>query len=326
MASSGRMMRALLKQPQVIGRNMSTSGPLSLDLSGVYPPITTPFNPDESIAWDQLENNIAKWNQIKLKGFLVQGSNGEYCYLTHQERIDMIEKVKKFAADDKIVLAGSGCESTTHTIEMTKAMAQVGADAAVIITPCYFKGKMNGEALKQHYLRVADNVPIPVVLYSVPANTGIDLPVQIVKELSGHPNIIGMKESGGDIAKIGEMVHLTKDEDFQVLAGSASFLMASLQVGAVGGICALANALPQEVVELQSLVERSALGQARDLQHRLITPNAIVTKGLGVPGLKKAMDWLGYYGGPTRSPLLPLNTGETARLRNVFQSQGFLSA
>lgn len=208
---------------------------------------------------------------------------------------------------------------------MTRAMAQVGADAAVIVTPCYFKAKMNGEALKQHYLKVADNVPIPVVLYSVPANTGIDLPVEIVKELSQHPNIIGMKESGGDIAKIGQMVHLTKGEDFQVLAGSASFLMAALQVGAVGGICALANALPQEVSQLQSLVEKNALKEARELQHRLIAPNAAVTKGLGVPGLKTAMDWLGYYGGPTRNPLLPLNPEETVKLRRVFQSEGFLS-
>ena len=166
----------------------------------------------------------------------------------------------------KLVLAGSGCESTRETIQMTKAMADAGADIAVVITPCYYKGKMVGGVLEQHYTAVADASPIPVVLYSVPANTTIDLPVETVVRLAKHKNIIGIKESGGDITKIGSMVHLTRGEDFQVLAGSASFLQASLSCGAVGGICALANVLPGPVCELQQLCTEHSWGEAQQLQ------------------------------------------------------------
>jgi 4-hydroxy-2-oxoglutarate aldolase len=160
----------------------------------------------------------------------VHGSNGEFCYLTAEERVEVIRVVKEEAAPGQLVLAGSGCESTRETIAMTAAMAEAGADVAVVITPCYYKAKMTGPALEQHFTAVADASPVPVVLYSVPANTAIDLAVGSVARLAAHPNIIGMKESGGDVAKIGEMVHLTKQHGFQLLAGSASFLMPALSV------------------------------------------------------------------------------------------------
>ena len=233
-------------------------------------------------------------------------------------------QVRKYASKDKLVLAGSGCESTAQTIALTAAMAEAGADAAVVVTPCYFKAKMNGAALKAHFLAVADASPIPVVLYSVPANTGIDLPVDVVAELAKHPNIVGMKESGGDVAKIGKMIYDTRDvENFQLLAGSASFLLPALTVGAVGGICALANALPTEVARLQQLYEEGKAEEARVLQHRLIAPNGAVTKVFGVPGLKTAMEWFGYYGGPTRRPLLPPTEEEVTKLKSAFTSSGF---
>ena len=201
----------------------------------MYPPITTPFNEDESIAWDKLQSNLEKWNQVEsLRGYLVQGSNGEYCYLTSEERIQMIEKVCQWSGKDKLVLAGSGMESTRATIEMTNAMAKAGAHAAVVITPCYFKGRMTAESLIQHFNKVADESSIPIILYSVPANTTLDLPVEVAIKLSQHPNIVGIKDSGGDITKIAQMVHGTKDQEFGILAGSASFLLPALQVGAIG--------------------------------------------------------------------------------------------
>jgi len=295
----------------------------SPDLSGIFPPIVTPFNKDESIAWDKLEHNMDQWNKHPLAGFLVHGSNGEFCYLNTKERVDVIKAVKENVGPGKLVLAGSGCESTMETIEMTQAMAEAGADVAVVITPCYYKGKMTGSVLEAHYTAVADASPIPVVLYSVPANTAIDLPVETVASLARHQNIIGMKESGGDITKIGSMVHLTKGEDFQILAGSASFLLASHTVGAVGGICALANVLPGPVCELQQLCIDQRWQEAKLLQHRLIAPNSAVTKLFGVPGLKESMEWFGYYGGPTRRPMLPLNDGESKSLEKSFSSNGF---
>ena len=231
--------------------------------------------------------------------------------------------MRQFADKDKLVLAGSGCESTAQTIALTVAMAQAGADAAVVVTPCYFKAKMKANELKFHYEAVASASPIPIVLYSVPANTGIDLPADIVKELAAHPNIVGMKESGGDVAKIGRMVYETRNEDFQILAGSASFLLPALHVGAVGGICALANALPSECAQLQQLYEAGRNEEAVALQHRLIAPNAAVTKDFGVPGLKAALEWFGYYGGPCRKPLLPLDNNELVKLKGSFADQGF---
>jgi len=280
-------------------RAMST-GRFSIDLGGIYPPVVTPFNDDESIAWDKVRSNMEVWKKHNLRGFLVHGSNGEFCFLDSQERVELVKAVKECAAPNQLVLAGSGCESTNHTIKMTKSMAEAGADVAFVITPCYFKAKMTGAVLEKHFTAVADASSIPVVLYSVPANTSIDIPVEVVAKLANHPNIIGIKESGGDVAKIGQMVHLTKGQDFQVLAGSASFLLASLAVGAVGGICAVANALPGEVCNLHQLCSEKKWDEAKELQHRLIAPNAAVTKQFGVPGLKEAMEWYGLYGGPTR--------------------------
>lgn len=163
-----------------------------------------------------------------------------------------------------------------------------------------------------------------MILYSVPGNTGIDLDAEVVIKLAQHPNIIGFKDSGGDVAKLGYIVHQTQGVGFQVLAGSASFLLPALLMGCVGGICALANPLGKPICDLQLLYHKGDLKTAVQLQHRLIAPNTAVTKTYGVPGLKMAMNWFGYYGGPTRSPLQPLNEAETQKLRQVFQMSDFL--
>ncbi|XP_072827818.1 4-hydroxy-2-oxoglutarate aldolase, mitochondrial isoform X6 [Vicugna pacos] len=163
--------------------------------------------------------------------------------------------------------------ATQATVEMTVSMAQVGADAAMVVTPCYYSGRMSSAALIHHYTKVADLSPIPVVLYSVPANTGLDLPVDAVVTLSQHPNIVGIKDSGGDVTRIGLIVHKTRRQDFQVLAGSAGFLLAGYAVGAVGGVCALANVLGAQVCQLERLCLTGQWEDAQKLQHRLIEPN-----------------------------------------------------
>jgi len=301
-------------------RGMSSSG---MDLRGIYPPICTPFGHDEQIDYDKLELNMKKWSGEDIRGYLVEGSNGEYCYLSQDERVDLVRKVKSFNSD-KLLLAGSGCESTQATIQMTSAMAEAGADAAVVITPFYFKARMSAGALEEHFTAVADASCIPVILYSVPANTGLDLSVSVIARLAKHPNIVGVKDSGGDITKIGQIVAETASENFQVLAGSASFLLPALAVGAVGGICALANVLPKQVCEVQKLFDAGKLEEAKLLQHKLIAPNSAVTKIYGVPGLKKSLDWFGYYGGPCRKPLLPLTENETIGLKTAFVTNDFL--
>ncbi|XP_031990968.1 4-hydroxy-2-oxoglutarate aldolase, mitochondrial isoform X3 [Hylobates moloch] len=199
--------------------------------------------------------------------------------------------------------------ATQATVEMTVSMAQVGADAAMVVTPCYYRGRMSSAALIHHYTKVADLSPIPVVLYSVPANTGLDLPVDAVVTLSQHPNIVGMKDSGGDVTRIGLIVHKTRKQDFQVLAGSAGFLMASYALGAVGGVCALANVLGAQVCQLERLCCTGQWEDAQKLQHRLIEPNAAVSqwqRGRGVAGGGQTVSSLeqdpGLAPGPTQSP------------------------
>ncbi|XP_061686280.1 4-hydroxy-2-oxoglutarate aldolase, mitochondrial [Syngnathoides biaculeatus] len=304
-------------------RCLSSAG-VRLDLSGVYPPIVTPFNEREDVDYDKLEHNLHKYAKIPFKGLVVQGSNGEYPYLTEEERVEVVKRVRRLMPANKLLIAGSGCESTRATMELTAKMSAAGADAVLVVTPCFYKGKMDSQALLQHFIKVADNSAVPVILYSVAANTGLELPLDAVVRLSEHPNIAGLKDSDGDITRIGLMVHKTKDQDFQVLAGSAGFLMAAYCVGAVGGVCALANVLGESLCDLEHLCKSGHWDQARELQQRLIEPNAAVTRKLGVPALKQAMDWFGFHGGVCRSPLRPLDHEQMQQLRRDFASNGWL--
>ncbi|KAH3789673.1 hypothetical protein DPMN_167859 [Dreissena polymorpha] len=183
---------------------------------------------------------------------------------------------------------------------------------------------MSNEALYQHFTKVADASPVPVIIYSVPGNTGIDMAPEVIIRLSSHPNIAGVKDSGGDISKIGYIVHKTAGNDFQVLAGSASFLLPAYVVGAVGGVMALANLLGGPCCELERLYKEGRMEQAMRLQHRLIGPNTAVTKKFGVPGLKAAMEMLGLYGGPVRSPILPMSQSNRDILAGILKEEGFV--
>eukprot|EP00794_Sanderia_malayensis_P005135 gene5135-5784_t len=290
----------------------------SLDLSGIYPPIPTPFKENEDIDYDKLKTNLDRWNRIPFAGFVVQGSNGEYVYLSMQERVDMVEFVRKTVPKDKLVIAGSGCEGTRETIELTKRMANVGADVVLVTTPCFYKNRMNNQAMMKHYTAIADASPVPVMLYNVPANTGVEFPAESIVQLSKHENIIGLKDSGGNISNIGGIIHDTAEHNFQVIAGSAGFLVPALSLGAVGGVCALANVLGEEVCELYRLYKEGKLEEARQLQLKLVKPNAAVTRRFNVPAMKYAMDLYGYYGGPCRSPMTPLLSNEVVEVEKTF--------
>ncbi|XP_033102889.1 4-hydroxy-2-oxoglutarate aldolase, mitochondrial-like [Anneissia japonica] len=303
-------------------RSMTTTR--KVDLCGIFPPIAMSFNADESIRYDHLEENLRRWNTIPFKGYAVHGSNGEFAYLSKEERIDILKHVKRFATDDKVIIAGAGCESTRDTIQLSSEMASAGADALLVITPCFYKSGMTNQALLQHYTKVADSSQAPIILYSVPANTGIDLSVEVITKLAAHPNVIGVKESGGDVAKIGLVVHQTKQHDFQVLAGSGSFFLSACTVGAVGAIAAIANVLGSEMCQLHQLFKDGKMEEAVRLQHRIIAPNGAVTRMFGVPGLKRSMEWFGYNGGPMRSPLQPLTSEQEALMRAAFKDNGFL--
>ncbi|KAI7791520.1 4-hydroxy-2-oxoglutarate aldolase, mitochondrial [Triplophysa rosa] len=305
-------------------RGISQRAVQRLDISGVYPPIATPFTHSEDVDYHRLNDNLNKYADIPFRGLVVQGSNGEYPYLTPEERVEVVKKVRQALPKDKLVMAGSGCESTKATIQMSQRMADVGADCVLVVTPCFYRGRMDSRALINHYAQVADSSSVPVVLYSVPANTGLDLPLDAIIQLSQHPNIVGLKDSGGDITRLALIVHKTRSQGFQVLAGSAGFLMAAYSVGAVGGVCALANVLGQQVCELAQLCVSGRWDEARELQYHLIEPNTAVTRQYGVPALKQAMEWFGYHGGVCRSPLQPLSQTDLDQLRVKFTSNGWL--
>lgn len=294
-----------------------------LSLSGVFPPIPTPFKADGDVDCRAIGENITRWNRYDLAGYVVLGSNGEASYLTEAEKLYVLEAARRAIPAGKLMIAGTGCESTRETISLTRQAAKLGADAGILVTPNYYDDKMTPESLVRYYESVADASPIPIILYNVPKFTHVDMAATTVARAAQHPNIIGIKDSGGNIAKIADTVRLT-GPDFQVLAGSASFLFAALAVGAVGGVVALANIAPMECIELYRLFKDSCWSEAAALQRRLIPVNTAITATYGVAGLKAALDMLGYYGGPVRSPLLDISEEERVVLRQVLHDGGLL--
>jgi 4-hydroxy-2-oxoglutarate aldolase len=290
-------------------------------LAGIIPPVATPFAPDGDLALDKLQANLSRLNGEPLAGYVLGGSNGEFSSLTVEERLEVVAAAREVTPRDRLLIAGSGLESTRGTIALTERVARLGADVAIVVTPGYFRAKMTAEALEAHFVAVADAAPIPVLLYSVPANTSVDLPAAAVARLARHPNVLGLKDSGGDITKIGQMVHDTPDE-FQILAGSAGFLLAALAVGAVGGVMALANIAGRQLYELYARFQAGDLAGARAAQLPLIALNSAVTARFGVAGLKAAMEMLGYHGGAPRAPLLPLASSDRATLQRLVAEAG----
>jgi 4-hydroxy-2-oxoglutarate aldolase len=289
-----------------------------LSLRGILPPIPTPFKLDESIDFEHLRSNLERWNEWPLVGYVVGGSNGEAVALSAEERIELVAVARESIPERKLLLAGAGLESTRGTTSLAQKMSAVGADAVIVVTPSYYGPRLDQAAFVAHYTRVADESPLPVVLYNVPPYTDLDLPVPAVAQLAAHPNVIGIKESGGSVAKIAAMVDQTQD-DFQVLAGSAGFLLGALAVGAVGCVPATGCIAARSIHELIEAFDRGDLAAARDLQAGLIEPNIAVTSRFGVAGLKAAMDLIGLYGGPVRSPLQPLSAEESAQLEQVLR-------
>lgn len=274
---------------------------MSIPLQGVIPPVATPFK-DEELDLKALQANLRTWNQTGLSGYLILGSNGESCYLSEAEKEAVLAAAAEAMAPDKLFMAGTGCESTRQTIGLTRRAAELGAHCALVLTPAYYKGQMTSEALEAHYQKVAEASPMPILLYNVPQFTGVNLAPALVAKLSAHANIAGIKDSSGNIGQLTEIIRLCRP-GFAVFVGSAPVFYPALCVGAVGGILAVANVVPELCVEIQ---RRHGLGDhqgALDLQRAINPLAALVTTGLGVGGLKLAMDLRGFQGGQVRSPL-----------------------
>ncbi|MEJ2167345.1 MAG: dihydrodipicolinate synthase family protein [Desulfobacterales bacterium] len=287
-----------------------------IDLNGIFPPITTPFV-DGKVAYDQLAFNIEKWSTTGLKGLVVMGSNGEYVYLSADEKRKLVAKAVEFTPDHMRVIAGTGCESTEETIALTCDCAELGAHAALVVTPHYYGGRMNEAALRAYFTAVADRSPIPILLYNVPKFTHVNMSADLVAQLSGHPNIVGIKDSTGNVIQLGEFANVV-DAGFNLLVGTAGALFGALALGCVGGVLALANIAPLQCVEIYELIKDGNFEAAKKLQLKMIPVNQAVTATYGVPGLKTAMDILGYFGGEPRPPLLPASDKEKSEVRKIL--------
>ena len=294
-----------------------------LSLRGIFPPIPTPFRQDESLDLENLKANLARWNNEPLAGYVVAGSNGEAVALSFEERFQLVAAARAAIPEDRLLIAGAGAESTRQTIKLAEGMRREGADAVIVVTPSYYGPRLDDTALLDHYLKVADASQLPVVLYNVPVYTGLDLPARVVRELAAHENIIGIKESGGSIAKIDSMVNGTP-ADFQLLSGSASFFLAALVVGAVGVVPALGCLAAERISALLLAYESGDLESAREIQASLVGPNEAVTSKFGIAGLKAALDLIGFYGGPVRAPLQAITQEELAILEDTLAEADLL--
>jgi 4-hydroxy-2-oxoglutarate aldolase len=292
-------------------------------IRGVLPPITTPFDSKGNIDEGALRANLARWLETGLHGFVVLGSNGEYALLSQEEKIRVLEIARERIPSDRLLIAGTGADSTREAIELTKRAAQIGADAALIVTPHYYRGQMNAAAWTHHYRALADASPIPILIYNVPAYTTVEIDAGTVIELARHENIKGIKDRSANFGKMGEIIRFAPP-DFAVLVGTGAAIFPALSIGAKGVVPALGNIAPRECVAIYDAFHAGELDKARNLQLRMIRPNSAVTAKWGVPGLKAAMDELGYYGGPPRAPLMPLGENERVKLREILREAELL--
>ncbi|MCL6482156.1 MAG: dihydrodipicolinate synthase family protein [Firmicutes bacterium] len=296
-----------------------------MKLHGIFPPLTTPFDAAGELALDRLRANIERYNRTRLAGYVVIGSTGESVLLSASEVERVLATAREAAAPEKLLIAGTGVEGTAETIARTRRAAELGYQVALVKTPYYYKPAMTEAALAEHFLRVADASPIPVLIYSVPQFTGLAVEAPLVARLAEHPNIVGIKESSGNVQRVTQIIHATP-ATFQTLVGSAQTLLASISVGAVGGILALACVLPELCVDLYEAASTGAMERARQLQHRLLEPALTLVGQLSIPAVKYAMDRVGYYGGPPRRPLLPLEPAQKLAVDRVLDTIGVSAA
>jgi 4-hydroxy-2-oxoglutarate aldolase len=288
-----------------------------MNLAGVFAPIPTPFDDEDRVDTNRLRVALERWLTRPLNGVIVLGSNGEAALMDDFEADRAIVAAREVVPRDRTFIVGTGRESTGAAVRAARRAAEHGADAVLVRTPGFFKSQMTSDVFVRHYTTVADASPVPVLLYNFTAVTGVNLLPAAVSRLASHPNIVGMKESGGDVAQIADLVSGTPD-DFSVLAGSAATFYASLCVGAVGGILALACVVPEAVARLFQLTRACRHADAVALQRELVPLARLLGSTYGVPGLKTALNLIGYDVGVPRPPLAPAPESAIEALREAI--------
>lgn len=297
-----------------------------IDLSGVFIPAVTPFTADTGeVDIPAFQSNLRRWFEQPIQGVVIAGTTGEAVLLDEDERLALVKAAKESLPAEVLLTVGTGMESTRATARLSKQVAEAGAQAVLVQPPAYYKGAMTPEALREHYLVVAEASPIPVIVYQAPLRMStLDFPTGLVAELSNHDNIVGIKDSRGKLDLMGELVEQCQD-GFQVLAGSGALLYPAMEVGCVGGIVAVANMAPGPSGELFHAFKAGRGSEAGRLQQQIGPIHNEIVGGIGVPGVKAALDLLGYAGGSPRPPIRPLGDEGQSQVRETLSRGGLLA-
>ncbi|HEY8370386.1 MAG TPA: dihydrodipicolinate synthase family protein [Thermodesulfobacteriota bacterium] len=295
---------------------------MPLSVRGVIPPVTTPFKADGSLDYEALGRNLTKWRTTGLAGYLILGSTGEFLTLSADERRTMLEVARAHIPREQIMIAGAGAESTPQAIQYVKEAVRAGADAVMVVNPNYYKPLLTAEALYRHYVAVAEASEVPVFLYNVPQFTGLNMDAALVSRLAAHPNIVGIKDSSGNIPQLAEIIR-NAPADFLVFPGSAQVVLPALALGAAGAILQISCFVPELCVRLVKEWDAGNIEAARKTNNLLLAMHEAIGK-YGVPASKAAMDLRGYYGGPARPPLLPPSPEQVAGFRAALEAAGQL--
>lgn len=287
-----------------------------LTLQGIIPPVPTPFNKQGDVDTGALQAMLRRL-EPDVDGFLILGSNGEAAFLSEAERRQVFEAARAVIPANKPMLVGTGGEATRLVTARNREAFAIGADAALVLPPHYYVGAMTEQVLKTHYLTLAEQSPLPVMLYNFPAVTTLAFSPGLIAELAQHGNIVGMKDSSGNVAALTETLRQVP-ADFQVMTGSASTFLAALSLGVRGGILAVANVAARPYRRLFDAFNAGDLQTARALQLSLNPLAQAVTTRFGVPGLKAAMRLQGIDAGYPRAPLTELS--DTAALGPLLQN------
>ena len=289
-------------------------------LAGIFAPVVSTFSQTTGdVDAAAFASNIQAHLAAGLDGIVVTGSTGEAALLDFEERGIFVDAARSVVPDDKMLIVGTGAESTRMCLRLTRDAAKRGADAVLVVAPHYYSSAMTIDALRAHYRRIADESSVPVLLYNIPKYMHFALPAELVAELAQHENVIGIKDSSGNADLFAGFLPAQSDT-FSVLTGNGPFWQKALAAGARGGILAMslfAAALSRDVYEA---MQRGDVSTAVALHERLTPPGGRIVGDFGVPGVKAAMDAVGLYGGPVRSPLMPLASAQQSEVRELLRT------
>ncbi|MCL1993947.1 MAG: dihydrodipicolinate synthase family protein [Spirochaetes bacterium] len=280
--------------------------------------MVTPFKANGDLDTDAFVSNVNKWNEDKMAGYLVIGSNSETVYLSEEEKLELVKLTVHNAKKDRFVMVGSGMDSARETVRLTNKCAKLGAHCALVLTPFYYGPFMDSKAMIRFFTEVADNSDIPILIYNVSKFTNVNIGADAVAELSRHKNIVGIKDSNGDVPQLATFLRVA-DPSFQVMTGTFSAWYPALAMGTTGIISAMANCCPNEIAETQELYEAGKHKEAFEFYQRMFPVNGAVTGGFGIAGLKYACDYLGYKGGSVRNPLADCNASQQEQIRAIIE-------